>query len=324
MNVMEQALRERIDPALTTEALSRIGSRALGREVRAGSARVLTGGCWNRVVAVAFQGEPAELVFKISAKRAAPEIEREAAVLRYFTEHTRMPVPRPYLFDGTGETIPGALLVMERMRGAVLHSAWPVLGAGERASIVEQIARHVTELHATRSAGFGGVELAPGQRHARWPEFWIPRFTVVLEEARTEGHLPRETLERAAAVARRFDSLLDVGAESTLTHYDIWSGNVMVERGPRGPRVTGYLDVPGIWADPAREVSFMDMFGLAGPMFTMTYAATHGAKLGGSFELRTAAYNLKMHMKHVSMYPDERYYRDGVLACLARLEQAHA
>ncbi|GAH66989.1 unnamed protein product, partial [marine sediment metagenome] len=52
MNIMEQTLKKKIDPFLTVENLSLIGSRALGREIRAKSAGILSGGCWNRVIEV--------------------------------------------------------------------------------------------------------------------------------------------------------------------------------------------------------------------------------------------------------------------------------
>jgi hypothetical protein len=39
------------------------------------------------------------------------------------------------------------------------------------------------------------------------------------------------------------------------------------------------------------------------------------------FTARKNVYNLKMHIKHISMYPDQSYYRQGARACLAYLQR---
>lgn len=320
MNVMERTLRERIDPALTASTLSEVGSRALGRQCRARSATVLTGGCWNRVIAVRYEGGVPDLVLKISAHAKAPDIVREHSVLRFFAEKTTMPVPRPYLVDDSCTLIPGTYLVMERLPGDTLLALWGTLTAPQRSAVAAEIAEHVVGLHRSRSAGFGGVELEEGAREARWPEFWLPRFRRVLDESRREGQLSPSFLDRVERASSRFDALLDIGPGSTLTHYDIWSGNVMVEVAGSQARVSGFIDVPGHWADYAREISFMEMFGLGDESFRARYRAAH--ELDPGFELRKAIYNLKMHMKHVSMYPSETYYRRGAEACLRLIEAA--
>jgi fructosamine-3-kinase len=320
MNVMEQTLRERIDPALTASALSSLGSRARGRDCRARSAAILTGGCWNRVIAVQYEGGEPDLVFKISAHGEAPDIEREYSVLRFFCEKTTMPVPRPYLLDASCAVVPGTLLVMERLPGDTLHALWGTLTERQRSVVAAEIADHVVTLHRARATGFGGVELDESQRVPRWADFWLPRFRRVLEEARRERNLADAFLDRVERASARFEAHLDIGPAGTLTHYDIWSGNVMVEVAGGRARVSGFIDVPGYWADCAREISFMEMFGLGDAGFLGRYRAAHPVDPG--FELRTSIYNLKMHMKHVSMYPSEAYYRRGAETCLRAIEQA--
>jgi protein-ribulosamine 3-kinase len=320
MNVMERTLRERIDPALTASALSALGSRALDRDCRARSVTILTGGCWNRVIAARFEGGVPDLVFKISAHGDAPDIEREFSVLRFFAEKTAMPVPRPYLLDASCAIVPGTLLVMERLPGDTLHALWGTLTERQRSTVATEIADHIVALHGAKTTGFGGVELDESQRESRWIDFWLPRFRRVLEEARRERNLTAAFLDRVERVSACFEALLDIGPGSTLTHYDIWSGNVIVEDMAGRARVSGFIDVPGYWADYAREISFMEMFGLGGAELHGRYREAH--EIDPGFRLRTSIYNLKMHMKHVSMYPSEPYYRSGAEACLRAIEHA--
>jgi fructosamine-3-kinase len=74
------------------------------------------------------------------------------------------------------------------------------------------------------------------------------------------------------------------------------------------------------WADFAREISFMEMFGLVNEDFYDIYSQKH--KLDDLFRLRKDIYNLKMHLKHVMMYPDQYYYHEGAERCLRSVETA--
>ena len=76
---MESALVDRIDPFITPDNLALLASRAVGHEVRPRRTEVLTGGCWNRVVGVDLGDHEPDLVFKISARRAAPGMPARAA-----------------------------------------------------------------------------------------------------------------------------------------------------------------------------------------------------------------------------------------------------
>jgi fructosamine-3-kinase len=319
VNVNERLLNERIDPYLTAGRLSEVGAAALGHPVRARGARLLTGGCWNRVIAVAFEGDEPELVYKINPEPQNAGIVREHAVLLRFAA-TEMPVPRPYLLDPSGSVIPGTLLVMARIPGAVMHQVFGRLGAPDRLRVRQQIAEAVARLHRLRSTGFGGVELDPVARCGEWADFWLPRFDKVFEEIASADLLPSGFLDQVARAREGFAPALRIGAESTLTHYDIWSGNVMVDRDGEGACVSGFIDIPGYWADYARELSFMEMFGVADETVYGIYRRSRALDEG--FELRKNIYNLKMNLRHVTMYPSEAGYRLGAEACLRAIRAA--
>lgn len=330
MNVQEQLLNERIDPHLTDDALSALASEALGADVSARRGRILTGGCWNRVISVRLdgaperdgaseEGPPAELVFKISPRDDDAGIKREFAVLQYFAENSEMPVPVPYLIADSGRPIPGTILIMSKVPGAVLHSAHATLTARDQARISEEIANHVLSLHESKLEGFGGVELAPEERFARWSDFWLPRFDTAMAQARESGVIEESFFDRVDAVRLHFEEWLAPVETATVTHYDIWSGNVMVSREDGEAHVSGFIDVPGYAADYARELSFMLMFGMADEDLLRAYASRHGLDAG--FALRINMYNLKMHTKHITMYPSQYYYRQGAEECLRYLEE---
>jgi fructosamine-3-kinase len=330
VNVREEILREKIDPFLTPERLAAVAELAFaeqpeaagqapgGRSLRIGKTEVLSGGCWNRVIAASVSPGQRQIVCKISPEDRDGKIIREYRVLGYFASHTAMPVPRPLLIDASGKLLPGTLLVMTRVPGVVLHRVFGLLTGEMIAGLTDQIASQVIELHKERSAGFGGVELPEHSRRRSWAEFWLPRFDAVYSEIAASGLIAPAMLHSIEALRPRFPAALDIGPRSTLTHYDIWSGNVMVDFEGAGypgkPFVSGYIDIPGYWADYARELSFMEMFGLAGVRFYDRYWSAFSKDEG--FELRKNIYNLKMHLKHITMYPGEAYYRQGAESAL--------
>ena len=63
----------------------------------------------------------------------------------------------------------------------------------------------------------------------------------------------------------------------------------------------------------------MEMFGLADGTFYPNYQKAH--PLDENFHIRKSLYNLKMHLKHIHMYPDQTYYRLGAERCLEVIER---
>jgi fructosamine-3-kinase len=329
VNVREEILREKIDPLLTRQRLAVVSQLALaetgnGSEApRIESVKVLSGGCWNRVVGVSFSSGQPPIVCKISPEDRDEKILREYRVLGFFASRTAMPVPRPLLVDTSGRLLPGTLLVMTRVPGVVLHRVFGLLTREMVDSLTDQIAAQVIELHKERSSGFGGVEAEEQSRHQSWADFWLPRFDAVFGDLRSSGLVAAEMLGRIERLRSRFPAALDIGSRSTLTDYDIWSGNVIVDFEGSGypghPFVSGYIDIPGYWADYARELSFMEMFGLGSDRFYDRYWSAFPED--ETFELRKNIYNLKMHLKHITMYPDQHYYREGAETALRFIQR---
>ena len=319
MNVQEHELREKIDPYLTPENLSAVATTALGETVRSTGYRVLTGGCWNRVIAVESDAVP--IVIKISPKQGDVGLGREYQVLKYFADNTAMPVATPYLVDLDGGVIPGSLLVESLIPGEVMHHVSGYLDAESRLCIGEEIAGYLSDLHTNKSKGFGGVELDVSDRYAAWADFWIPRFEQVVGEVEAGDFVSEAMLNQIREAFGVFPRILSIGDTGTLTHYDIWSGNVMIDIDANLPKVTGFIDIPGYFADYAREISFMHVFGMADETFFRRYTRTH--VLDDDFALRLNVYSLRTHLKHITMYPRESYYRQGATSCL-RFIRDHA
>lgn len=308
MNVQEDLLREKIDPCLTDATLSALATEALGVPARCSGYSILTGGLWNRVIGVPVRGPVDRLIFKIAPRPDDPALGREFSVLRYFRAHTCLPVPEAYLLDLSGERMPGSILVMAPVPGQVLSEIGPSLSPDEQRRISEEVAAHLVALHTRQEVGFGGVELPVEQRARTWVDFWVPRYDDAVRDARDKGLLDAALLDGLAELRTHFPALLDIGPRGTLTHYDIWTGNVMVDRRDGRVVVSGFLDVMGYYADYARELS--SMFSMADEALMRVYRQRHG--LDDGFQARFDAYSLKMCLQLVSMYPAQpRHVEDA-------------
>jgi fructosamine-3-kinase len=270
------------------------------------------------VIAVASEDGARNLVLKMTPYPGDTALQREYAVLRHFRARTALPVPEPFLLDLRGGRVPGSVLVMERIPGTALHAVYAHLGAAGRAAIATQIAEHLAALHAQREPGFGAVEAPPGQRTATWPEFWLPRYDAALAEAQAKGALPEALFAELQDLRRHLLPLLDIGPVGTLTHYDIWTGNVMVALDGPLPRVTGYLDALGYYGDYARELS--SMLRLADHRLLHRYGRMHG--FDPTFKTRFRLYALKMCTQLVTMYPDDPHHLANTRCYLRAVQHA--
>jgi fructosamine-3-kinase len=318
VNIQEQLLQAKIDPSLTTESLGALGSAALGVPVTCNGFRVLTGGCWNRVIEV--DTDEAPLVFKISPKTSDLALMREFDVLRYFAANTNLPVAAPYLIDQTEDRIPGTVFVMSRVPGEVMHHLYGYLDEDARSRIDDEIADYISELHALKGVGFGGVELPEKNRIDEWSDFWLPRFDEVVTRVGNGDFISEKMLDEISVVRESFPQVLAIGRSGSLTHYDIWSGNVMIDTDGAKPKVSGFIDITGFYADYAREISFMHVFGMAGESFFNRYTKQHS--IDSDFALRLNVYSLRTHLQHVTMYPSEGFYKQGTLNCLRFIQDA--
>lgn len=319
MNVQEELLQRKIDPALSVQTLSEICEEATGETLTVSGWEPLSGGCWNRVIRVEFIQDRPPLVFKISPHQEDSKVINEYRVHRRFEAIDALRTPAALLLDTSEKQIPGTVFVMEYLPGRVMHACFGYLPPEEQDRIILSLADDLAGLHEITEEGFGSCAQASAEREERWADFWLPLFDSVFSKVEEADLIDENFLERVRDARREFAPALEVGPVATLTHYDIWSGNILIDtEAPGGARISGYLDISGFFADYARELSFAEMFGLADGAFYARYQKQHAIDPG--FRLRASIYNLKMSLRHVEMYPQEEYYRRLAADCLAFIE----
>lgn len=157
-----------------------------------------------------------------------------------------VPAPRTLALDA------GHLLMT-----AVPGTPWPDAGLtpAEQTSLRAELGRHVAALHRITGPGHGYPSGALGPLAGDWRTAFTGMLDAVLADVeRYRPQLPCPAGEIAATLARAYGALDEVGAPR-LVHFDLWPGNILVDRTPEGPRVGGLIDGERMfWGDPLADL----------------------------------------------------------------------
>ena len=262
----------------------RIREEILGQAVK--MLRPLPGGCVGEV----YQADLADgrsVVVKVDA-RPQPQLHIEAFMLRYLAEHSHLPVPQVLHYAPD-------LLVMEFLPGVSQFNR-----DAER-----DAAAHLAALHHITAPHFGleqdtliGGLHQPNQPLTSWIDFFRERRLLYMGRLAMEaGQLPGEVLNRVEKLAGKLEQWLDEPAQPALIHGDVWTTNVLAERG----RVTGFIDPAIYYAHPEIELAFITLFGTFGQSFFAVYQEHH-IIAPDFWQERRALYNLYPLLVHVRLF----------------------
>lgn len=264
----------------------------LFHEVRAATGREVTdieplgGGCVSSVYRLIFHEGPL-LIAKVDEEGSAG-LPVEAHMLRYLAEHTSLPVPDVVYVNER-------LLLMSFVPGESQFSV-----AAER-----HAAELLAALHELTSPTYGfecdtliGGLRQPNPAATSWLSFFRDhRLLYMAGEALREGRLPRGGAARIDALCARLDEFLDEPERPSLIHGDVWTTNVLADRG----RITDFIDPAIYYGHNEIELAFTTLFGTFGRAFYDRYHEIRPIA-PGFFEQRRDIYNLYPLLVHVRLF----------------------
>ncbi|MFD8567800.1 phosphotransferase family protein [Streptomyces sp. NPDC059639] len=220
----------------------------------------LDGGTFNTVFRVRSSGRRDGIVVKLAPGAGVPVLRYEEGILG--TEAWFYDVVR----DGAPE-VPTPVALAPATAGHLVMSEcagrpWSELGEGmsddERRLLRSELGRHVAGLHSLKGDdGFGYPALSLGPLRATWREAFLGMVDAVLLDAERFGvALPRPVDEVRELFAGQGGSLDEVTVPR-LVHFDLWDGNILVEKG----RVSALIDAErAFWGDPLAEFVSLALF----------------------------------------------------------------
>jgi aminoglycoside phosphotransferase (APT) family kinase protein len=137
------------------------------------------------------------------------------------------------------------------------------LTAAERDALRTELGAQVAGLHRLTGPGHGYPSEALGPLAPTWRAAFTTMFDAVLADAVHYGaRLPRP-VDTVARTARAAYGALDEVTVPRPVHFDLWQGNVLVDRTPGGPpRIGGLIDGERMfWGDPLADFVSLALLG---------------------------------------------------------------
>lgn len=220
----------------------------------------LSGGTFNAVYRIR-RRDGGGLVLKVSPRQGATVMSYEHDVMHAETTYYRaaesvgwVPVPRVVHADFGRTVVDSDLLLMSDLPGQGWHDQHDAIGE-ERARLRGDLGRMVAALHQVTGTAFG----YPRGRETRLAPSWSAAFTAMFDAVCDDATrfavelLPVPVAELSALV-RAHQDLLDEVTTPVLVHFDLWDGNILVDRVDGRATVTGLIDGErAFWGDPVAE-----------------------------------------------------------------------
>ncbi|AZS83400.1 aminoglycoside phosphotransferase family protein [Streptomyces griseoviridis] len=215
----------------------------------------LTGGTYNTVEELRLTGG-GRYVLKVAPAAEGLRHERRLLVneAEFAAGAARAGVPAPRVL------VPGDRLLMTALPG----TPWDddTLTDAERRLLRVELGRLVARLHQVTGPGFGYPSGALGPLAPDWRTAFTTMLDAVLADARDHRPwLPRPVDAIAATLAAGYDAL-DAVTVPRLVHFDLWPGNILVDRSTGTPRVGGLVDGERMfWGDPLADFVSLALLG---------------------------------------------------------------
>lgn len=259
--------KRRLTPAETRRVLDSLGLT--------GPAEELAGGTYNAVYRV--DG----LILKVAPRPDTVVMAYERGIIHaevaYYraAEHLGLPVPRVVHTDLSRTVIDSDLLLMTDLPGVSWFGERETMDREGHHDLRGELGRIVATLHQVTGPAFG-YPRGPGSRLApTWSAAFLAMFDALCDDARRFGVAPPVPVDDLAALAHARRDLLDEVTTPVLVHFDLWDGNILVDRA----NVTGLIDGErAFWGDPVAEFVSLALLGDIEPdtAFLTGYQAVAG------------------------------------------------
>ncbi|RCK27015.1 fructosamine kinase family protein [Thalassospira lucentensis] len=233
---------------------------------------------------------------------ADANLDIEAAMLRYLTDHSPIPCPN-VLYGDSSCLVMGFIANDGQMSG----------------SVQRDLARQLAKQHAVTADQYGlsfdtlisGLH-QPSTQSKSWITFFGEhRLRYMATAAHQEGILPTRLVNRIDKLIVKLGDLIADKPAASLLHGDLWGGNILCQDG----KIAGLIDPAIYYGDREIELAFGTLFGDLTPEFFKQYDEVSKIE-PGFFEERRDLYNLYPLLVHVRLFGGS--YVDSVDQTLSR------
>ncbi|MFD5592594.1 phosphotransferase family protein [Streptomyces griseorubiginosus] len=224
--------------------------------------RPLSGGTYNTVEELLLT-DGTRYVVKVPPAATVPGLSYERGLLvaeaEFYRRAAEAEVAAPHVVAfGAGVAVPHLLMT------ACPGEPWDAsVSAAERPPLRRELGRQVARLHSVTGPGYGYPSRALGPLAPDWRTAFTTMTDAILGDAQDYGaRLPRSVAQVEAAVRAGYPALDEVTVPA-LVHFDLWDGNILVDRPAGGePRIGGLIDGERMfWGDPLADFVSLALLG---------------------------------------------------------------
>jgi aminoglycoside phosphotransferase (APT) family kinase protein len=268
---------------VSEDELARLVSRAFGPSAGVAGWREFEGGTYNAAYAVTLD-DGRELVLKVAPPPDLKLLTHEVDLMRtevdFYGQAAAAGVPVPeVVYAGFERDLLGSDFVfLSLVPGTDLRSLVDSLSPAEIAAVRGQVAGLTARLHTITGSGYG----YPLRGSRSWQTSWRGAFGAMVDDlladaSRLDKPLPAPP-SRIGELMRRHADCLDEVSRPALVHFDLWDGNVFIQQGPDGWRVTGFIDGErAFYGDPIAELVSLALLREPEPELLTGFELTAGA-----------------------------------------------
>ncbi|MGW1952754.1 phosphotransferase family protein [Streptomyces sp. NPDC001920] len=210
--------------------------------------RPLSGGTYNTVEELLLT-DGSRYVLKVPPAPTVPGLSHERELLvseaEFYRHAAKADVPAPRVV-----TL-GAHLLMTACPGELWNGS---LTPAEQDSLRTELGRQVARLHTVQGPAFGYPSGALGPLAPDWRTAFTGMLDAVLDDARRYGARLPLPADAVARTLRAAHDALDEVTVPRLVHFDLWRGNILVDRASGEARIGGLIDGERMfWGDPLAD-----------------------------------------------------------------------
>jgi aminoglycoside phosphotransferase (APT) family kinase protein len=248
----------------------------------------------------------------------------EVAAMRLVRQRTAAPVPEIFCHNTARRFVNSDFYLMAFVEGVPLNKLRRELSSTEASAVDREIGHYLRQINEITGPAFGYFA-HPQPFACSWRETFLAMVAGVLADGQAMDialPLPYDVLIKRVAQAA---PILDGVTEPRLVHWDLWDGNLFVNRTTK--RITGIIDFErALWGDPLMEA----VFAFVPPAGLAALAEGYGHSLldTPAQHCRRTLYNIYLylimviecHYRQYETYDQERWARERLAEQLECLE----
>jgi aminoglycoside phosphotransferase (APT) family kinase protein len=209
---------------------------------------------------------------------------QEPGLHKQLRQHTSVPVAKILAFDDSRSVLDRDFLLMERLPGQPLTSAFVV----DQQHVLRQVGEALAQTHRLTVDAYGYLgEHAPMQPQPTWNAAFQVMWRKLIDNVAGVGYYSEGERQSLLTLLDRHLPLFEREAPVSLLHMDVWGQNILVDA---EGNLTGLVDWDrALWGDPEIEFAVLDYCGISQPAFWEGYGqprdASHAAQVRTLFYL---------------------------------------